>query len=62
METCGHHGGTRGSSASSRVAVNGEKPASVAEAFGLTRNAVDQIKNRLVAKLLSIAANLRGED
>lgn len=44
-----------------RVAINGEKPAAVAEAFGLTRNAVDQIKNRLVAKLQSIAANLRGE-
>ena len=44
-----------------RVAVNGEKPAAIAEAFGLTRNAVDQIKNRLVAKLQTIAANLRGE-
>ena len=44
-----------------RVAVNGEKPAAVAEAFGLTRNAVDQIKNRLVAKLQVLAANLRGE-
>ncbi len=44
-----------------RVAVNGEKPTAVAEAFGITRNAVDQIKNRLVAKLKSIAASLRGE-
>ena len=44
-----------------RVAVNGEKPAAVAEAFGLSRNAVDQIKNRLVAKLQVLAANLRGE-
>ena len=44
-----------------RVAVNGEKPAAVAEAFGITRNAVDQIKNRLVRKLKSIATNLRGE-
>ncbi len=44
-----------------RVAVNGEKPAAVAEAFGITRNAVDQIKNRLVAKLKSIAATLREE-
>ena len=42
-----------------RVAVNGEKPAAVAEAFGITRNAVDQIKNRLVTKLKVIAANLR---
>ena len=43
-----------------RVAVNGEKPAAVAEAFGITRNAVDQIKNRLVAKLKAIAEGLRG--
>ena len=43
-----------------RVAVNGEKPAAVAEAFGLTRNAVDQIKNRLVAKLQTIAEGLKG--
>lgn len=41
-----------------RVAVNGEKPAAVAAAFGITRNAVDQIKNRLVAKLKSIAEGL----
>ena len=44
-----------------RVAINGEKPAAVAEAFGLTRNAVDQIKNRLVARLQAIATNLRGK-
>lgn len=44
-----------------RVAVNGEKPAAVAEAFGISRNAVDQIKNRLVAKLKEITAGLREE-
>ncbi len=43
-----------------RVAVNGEKPADVAAAFGLSRNAVDQIKNRMVAKLKSIAEGLKG--
>ena len=43
-----------------RVAVNGEKPAAVAEAFGITRNAVDQIKNRLVTKLKAIAEGLKG--
>ena len=43
-----------------RVAVNGEKPATVAEAFGVTRNAVDQIKNRLVTKLKAIAEGLKG--
>ncbi len=43
-----------------RVAVNGEKPTAVAEAFGITRNAVDQIKNRLVAKLKAIAEGLKG--
>ena len=43
-----------------RVAVNGEKPAAVSEAFGITRNAVDQIKNRMVVKLKSIAEGLKG--
>ena len=43
-----------------RVAVNGEKPAVVAESLGLTRNAVDQIKNRMVAKLKAIAEGLKG--
>lgn len=34
-----------------RVAINGEKPEDVAEAFGMTRNAVDQIKARSASKL-----------
>lgn len=34
-----------------RVAIDGEKPESVAEAYGITRNAVDQIKARSLAKL-----------
>lgn len=44
-----------------RVAVNGEKPETVAAAFGVTRNAVDQTKNRLVAKLRAIKDRLLGE-
>ena len=41
-----------------RVAVNGEKPEVVANAFGVTRNSVDQTKNRLVAKLRQIKERL----
>ena len=41
-----------------RVAVNGEKPEVVATAFGVTRNSVDQTKNRLVAKLRQIKERL----
>ena len=41
-----------------RVAVNGEKPETVAAAFGVTRNAVDQTKNRLVTKLRLIKERL----
>ena len=38
-----------------RMAVTGESPAAVAESMGMTRNAVDQIKNRTVAVPKSIA-------
>ena len=41
-----------------RIAVNGEKPEDVARSFGITRNAVDQMKNRMVAKLWTIVAEL----
>ena len=41
-----------------RIAVNGEKPEDVARSFGLTRNAVDQMKNRMVAKMRTIVAEL----
>ena len=34
-----------------RVAVNGEKAEKVAEDFGITRNAVDQIKARSMARI-----------
>ena len=41
-----------------RVAVNGEKPDDVAAAFGIERNAVDQIKNRMMQRLRKIVAEL----
>ena len=41
-----------------RVAVNGEKPDDVAVAFGIGRNAVDQIKNRMMPRLQKIVADL----
>ena len=34
-----------------RLAVNGEKPEIVASAFGLSRNAVDQIRSRAMRSL-----------
>ncbi len=41
-----------------RVAINGEAPAEVAERFSLTRNNVDQIKNRLTKRLRELAQSL----
>lgn len=41
-----------------RVAVNGEKPDDVAAAFGIERNAVDQIKNRMMPRIQKIVAAL----
>ena len=41
-----------------RVAVNGEKPDDVAAAFGIERNAVDQIKSRMMPRLQKIVAAL----
>ena len=45
-----------------RVAVNGEKPEDVAAAFGLARNAVDQIKARLMSRLKELVSNLEKVD
>ena len=46
-----------------RVAVNGEKPESVAESFGITRNAVDQMKARMKNRLCELAdALMKVED
>ena len=41
-----------------RCVVAGESPSAVAEAFGMERNAVDQIKNRLLARMRKIVAAL----
>lgn len=41
-----------------RVALGGESPAKVAEAYGITRNAVDQIKARSTAKIRKLAESL----
>ena len=38
-----------------RVAVNGEKPETVAESFGITRNSVDQMKARMKDRLCELA-------
>jgi len=45
-----------------RVAVNGEKPDEVAAAFGITRNAVDQMKSRMMARLKELVAALEKAD
>ena len=41
-----------------RVAVNGEKPDDVAAAFGIERNAIDQIKSRMMPRLQKIVSAL----
>lgn len=41
-----------------RVAIRGEEPETVATDFGLTRNAVDQIKDRTIRRLKVIVAEL----
>lgn len=45
-----------------RVAVKGESPEAVAEAFMMKRHAVDQIKNRSIAKLRQIIKALERAD
>jgi len=45
-----------------RVAVNGEKPDAVAAAFGIARNAVDQMKSRMMARLRELVAALEKAD
>ena len=45
-----------------RVAVVGESPAVVAESMGMARNAVDQIKNRMTAKLKQLVTALEQAD
>lgn len=41
-----------------RVAVNGEKPEDVGVSLGISRNAVDQMKSRMTAKLKSLVRAL----
>ena len=45
-----------------RVAVNGEKPDDVAAAFGITRNAVDQMKSRMMTRLKELVVALEKAD
>lgn len=45
-----------------RTAVNNEKPEQVAESLGITRNAVDQAKNRMIEKLRDIVSQLEAVD
>ena len=45
-----------------RTAVNNEKPEQVAESLGITRNAVDQAKNRMIEKLRDIVSKLEAVD
>jgi len=46
----------------SRIAINGEKPESVAKAFGIERNAVDQIKSRSMTRLRELVKALEQVD
>ena len=45
-----------------RIAINGEKPDDVAAAFGIERNAVDQMKARMMARLKEFVAALEKAD
>ncbi len=45
-----------------RTVFQQESPAAVAEAFGMERNAVDQIKNRMLARLQDIVARVANAD
>lgn len=45
-----------------RVAINHETPEMVAAAYGITRNAVDQIKNRMINKLRELVARMIEEE
>ena len=45
-----------------RTAIKGERPDEVADSFGITRNAVDQMKNRMLEKLRDIVSQLENVD
>ena len=42
-----------------RLAINHESPDAVADSFGLKRNAVDQMKSRMMIKLREIVESLK---
>lgn len=45
-----------------RIAVNGEDVETVAASFGITRNAADQMKSRMMARLRELVADLEKVD
>lgn len=45
-----------------RIAINGEKPESVADSLGMMRNAVDRAKGRMMEKLRELVAALEDVD
>lgn len=45
-----------------RIAVNGEDVESVAQSFGITRNAADQMKSRMMTRLRELVADLEKVD
>ena len=45
-----------------RIAVNGEDVEPVAQSFGITRNAADQMKSRMMARLRTLVADLEKVD
>lgn len=45
-----------------RIAVNGEDVKTVAQSFGITRNAADQMKSRMMARLRELVADLEKVD
>ena len=45
-----------------RVAVNGEKPEDVGLSLGVSRNAVDQMKSRMMARLKDLVKALEKTD
>lgn len=53
---------TRTKQVFTRLAVNGEKPEAVAASFGLTRNAVDQMKSRAMTRLRTLVKALEKVD
>lgn len=53
---------TRTKQVFTRLAVNGERPEAVAASFGVTRNAVDQMKSRAMTRLRTLVKALEKVD